>query len=101
LIKKDTWVLIKKIILQPEQRANNLPEATKKVPLLLWVKGNLLEDSEIGNEVRVKTLTGRIESGTLIEVNPSYMHNYGKFMPEIQQIDKILKSELYGCDENE
>jgi hypothetical protein len=101
LIKKDSWVLIKKIILQPEQRANNLPEATKKVPLLLWVKGNLLTDGEIGQEVEVKTLTGRIESGTLVEVNPSYMHNYGKFMPEIQQIDKILKSELYGCDENE
>jgi hypothetical protein len=101
LIKKDNWVLIKKIILQPEQRANNLPEATKKVPLLLWVKGNLLTDGEIGQEVEVKTLTGRIESGTLVEVNPSYMHNYGKFMPEIQQIDKILKSELYGCDENE
>ena len=101
MIKKGNWVLIKKIILQPEQRANNLPEATKKVPLLLWVKGNLLTDGEIGQEVEVKTLTGRIESGTLIEVNPSYMHNYGKFMPEIQQIDKILKSELYGCDENE
>jgi len=101
LIKKDAWVLIKKIILKPEQRANNLPEATKKVPLLLLVKGNLLSDAEVGQEVEVKTLTGRIESGTLIEVNPSYMHNYGRYMPEIQQIDRILKSELYGCDENE
>lgn len=101
MINKGSWVQIKKIILRPEERANNLPEATQKVPLLLWVKGNLMADAEFGQEVKVKTLTGRIESGTLIEVNPSYMHNYGKFMPEILEIDKILKSELYGSDSNE
>lgn len=98
MIKKGSWVQIKKIILNPEQRANNLPEATKKVPLLLWVKGTLLTDSEIGKVVEIKTVTGRIENGELIEVNPSYLHNYGKFMPEIQEIDRIVKSTLFGDD---
>lgn len=98
MIKKGSWVQIKKIILNPEQRANNLPEATKKVPLLLWVKGTLLTDSEIGDVVEIKTVTGRIETGELIEVNPSYLHNYGKYMPEIQEIDRIVKSTLYGDD---
>jgi hypothetical protein len=98
LIKKGSWVQIKKIILNPEQRANNLPEATKKVPLLLWVKGTLLTDSEIGNLVEIKTVTGRVETGELIEVNPSYLHNYGKYMPEIQEIDRIVKSTLFGDD---
>jgi hypothetical protein len=98
LIKKGSWVQIKKIILNPEQRANNLPEATKKVPLLLWVKGTLLTDAEIGDVVEIKTITGRIEAGELIEVNPSYLHNYGKYMPEIQEIDRIVKSTLFGDD---
>lgn len=98
MIKKGSWVQIKKIILNPEQRANNLPEATKKVPLLLWVKGTLLTDSEIGNLVEIKTVTGRVETGELIEVNPSYLHNYGKYMPEIQEIDRIVKSTLFGDD---
>ncbi len=98
MIKKGSWVQIKKIILNPEQRANNLPEATKKVPLLLWVKGTLLTDGEIGNLVEIKTVTGRVETGELIEVNPSYLHNYGKYMPEIQEIDRIVKSTLFGDD---
>jgi hypothetical protein len=98
LIKKGSWVQIKKIILNPEQRANNLPEATKKVPLLLWVKGTLLSDSEMNDMVEIKTVTGRIESGELIDVNPSYLHNYGKYMPEIQEIDRIVKSTLFGGD---
>ncbi|HPD99611.1 MAG TPA: 2-amino-4-oxopentanoate thiolase subunit OrtA [Bacillota bacterium] len=98
MIKKGSWVQIKKIILNPEQRANNLPEATKKVPLLLWVKGTLLSDSEMNDMVEIKTVTGRIESGELIDVNPSYLHNYGKYMPEIQEIDRIVKSTLFGGD---
>jgi hypothetical protein len=98
LIKKGSWVQIKKIILNPEQRANNLPEATKKVPLLLWVKGTLLNDSKMNEMVEIKTVTGRIETGELIEVNPSYLHNYGKYMPEIQEIDHIVKSALFGGD---
>ncbi len=98
MIKKGSWVQIKKIILNPEQRANNLPEATKKVPLLLWVKGTLSTDSEIGDVVEIKTVTGRVETGELIEVNPSYLHNYGKYMPEIQEIDRIVKSTLFGDD---
>lgn len=98
MIKKGSWVQIKKIILNPEQRANNLPEATKKVPLLLWVKGTLINDSEIGETVEIKTVTGRSETGELIEVNPSYLHNFGKYMPEIQEIDRIVKSTLFGGD---
>ena len=48
--------------------------------------------------VEIKTVTGRIESGELIDVNPSYLHNYGKYMPEIQEIDRIVKSTLFGGD---
>jgi hypothetical protein len=101
LIKKGSWVQIKKIILNPEDRANNLPEATKKVPLLLWVKGNLLEDANLGDVVKIKTVTGRVEVGELIKLNPSYLHTYGNYIPEIHQIDKILKATLYGSDYDE
>lgn len=101
MIEKDSWVQIKKIILKPEERAEHLPEATKKVPLLMWVKGYLLEDSKLNSEVRIKTLTGRIESGILVCKNPSYMHTYGAFVPEILTVDKIVKTELFGGDSDE
>ncbi len=101
MIKKNSWVQIKKIILNPEERASHLPEPTKKVPLLMWVKGYLLENAEINSEVEIKTITGRKESGILVCENPSYMHTYGEFVPEILEIDSIVKSELFGGENNE
>ena len=98
MIKKNSWVQIKKIILKPEERTGNIPEVTKQVPLVMWVKGYLLEDANINDDVLIKTLTGRIESGVLVEKNPSYMHTYGKFVPEILEIDKIVKTTLFGGD---
>ncbi len=99
LIKKDTWVQIKKIVLKPEQRVKTLPEATRSVPLLMWTKGALLEDAEIGNNVNIKTVTGRIENGELICDNPSFLHTYGKYIPEIHEVDIMLKKALYGSDD--
>lgn len=101
MIKKNSWVQIKKIILEPHERANHLPEPTKQVPLVMWVKGYLLKEAEIGDEVHVKTLTGRKESGVLVCENPSYMHTYGEFVPEILEIDNIVKTELFGGDSSE
>lgn len=101
MISKKSWVQIKKTILEPVDRSVNLPAATQQVPLLMWVKGYLLEDAEIGSTVNIKTLTGRIESGVLVCVNPSYMHTYGEFVPEILEIDNICKSTLFGGDLDE
>ena len=62
-----------------------------------WTKGFLLADAEIGDEVEVETAVGRIAKGTLIEVHPYYTHSYGKFVPEIIEIDKQLR-EIMGGD---
>ena len=62
----------------------------------MWTKGFLQADAEIGDEVEVKTATGRIEKGTLIEVNPHYTHSYGEFVPELVQIDTQLREILFG-----
>ncbi|MBN2541168.1 MAG: 2-amino-4-ketopentanoate thiolase [Bacilli bacterium] len=101
MIQKNAWVQIQKTILEPSQRATHLPEETKKVPLLMWVKGHLMEPADVGSSVKIKTLTGRIESGILVCENPSYMHTYGAFVPEILQIDQIVKTKLFGGDSDE
>lgn len=101
MIKKHSWVQIEKVILNPEDRSPNLPEATKRVPLKMWVKGYLLEDAELGSSVQIKTLTGRIESGVLLYQNPSYLHTYGEFVPEILTIDQMVKSALFEGDQDE
>jgi hypothetical protein len=98
LIKNNTWVQIEKIVLKPEERTGNIPEDTKKVPLRMWVKGWLQADAEMGQNVIITTVTGRLEGGLLVASNPSYQHNYGDFVPEIQEIDKIVKKALYGAN---
>jgi len=96
MIAKGTWVQIHRIILPVGSRSESIPEHTQKVPFEMWDKGWLNAASELGSFVTVTTATGRTETGTLIAVHPSYHHDYGDFVPEILEIDRIVKSALYG-----
>lgn len=96
MIKKNTWVQIHKVILSPNERAVNLPDDSKLVPLEMWVKGFLQEPTILGEKGVIKTLSGRIEEGIVVAINPSFMHNYGDFVPEIIKISQFVKKELYG-----
>lgn len=99
--KKGDWVQIHQIVLKPGERAPQVPEDTKKVPLELWVKGFALHDSKIGDEVEIETVTGRKVKGKLLEINPSYKHDFGKFVPELLKVDNQLKEILFGGGSNE
>lgn len=102
MAKKGDWVLIHKVVLTPEERAPQVPDDTKKVPLELWVKGHLNEESaEIGDEVSVTTRTKRVESGTLLEVNPTYTHSFGKFVPELLTVSEQVREVLFGGEDHE
>ncbi len=96
MAKKGDWVPIHNIVLTPEERSSALPEDTKSHPLEMWVKGYLQKDAEMGSEVEIETVTGRKEVGTLIEVNPYYTHDFGKFVPELLAIDKQVRGILFG-----
>ena len=96
MIKKGSWVRIKKTVLRPEERAEHIPEETKKVQLIMWTKGYLLEDAEVGSTVKIKTRTGRIEDGVLLEETPAFRHDNGAFVQEILEIREIVKKELFG-----
>ncbi|MFH0993635.1 MAG: 2-amino-4-oxopentanoate thiolase subunit OrtA [bacterium] len=96
MVDKGTWVQIHRMVLPVGSRAANVPASTQNVPFEMWDKGWLDADAEMGNQVTVTTATGRTESGTLIAVNPSYRHDYGAFVPEIPEIDRIVKAALYG-----
>lgn len=94
MVKKGEWVRIHRVVLKAKERTAELPEDTKQCDLEMWSKGFLQEDAEIGDEVEVRSAVGRIERGELIEVAPYYKHNYGKFIPEIIEIDRRLKIEM-------
>jgi hypothetical protein len=101
LINKGNWVRIHEIILQPEERAKNIPDDTSKVPYEMWVKGYLTENAEIGDSVCVKTITGRFVEGNLIEKDPSFDHSYGKFVPELLKIGPQLRRIIFGGEFDE
>ena len=99
LAKTGDWVMIYNIVLEPKDRAPQIPEDTKKVPLEMWIKGFLLEDTEVGEMADIETIVGRKVSGKLVEIHPTHKHNYGNHIPEILQIGKTLKELLfYGED---
>lgn len=100
MANKGDWVRIHSIVLKAEERTAKLPEDTKKCDLEQWTKGFLQDESaEIGDTVKVKTAVGRIVEGTLVEVGPYYTHSYGKFVPEIIEIDKQLREIMFGGEE--
>ncbi|KLO22574.1 2-amino-4-ketopentanoate thiolase subunit alpha [Marinitoga sp. 1197] len=100
IAKKNDWVQIYFIGLSPEERANNLPEDTKRVPLEIRIKGFLLADkAEIGDEVEIETPVGRIVKGKLEEIYPKYKHNFGKPVIELLQIGKQLREMIEGDQE--
>lgn len=96
IIKKGVWVQIRKVVLDPAERPDTLPEETRAVPLMMWVKGVLLEDCAIGHEARIRTKSGRIEAGSLVMANPAHKHTYGDFVPELLEIAGIVRRELWG-----
>ncbi len=101
IAKKGDWVQIHQIVLKPEERAANIPEDTKKVPLELWVKGFALHDAKVGDEIQIETFTGRKITGKLLKTNPRYIHDFGEYVPELTKIDVQLKNILFGGEINE
>lgn len=100
MAKKGEWVRVHNVVLNADDRTARIPDDTKKCDLEMWVKGQLIDETaEIGDVVTIKTATGRKEKGTLIEVDPYYTHSYGKFVPEIIEIDNMLREEIYGGEQ--
>lgn len=95
------WVIIHNIVLNPSQRAPQVPEDTKKHPLEMWVKGFIDKDANIGDLVSVNTITGRSVEGNLLQVEPNYIHDYGKCIPEILQIGIQARNILFGGEIDE
>jgi 2-amino-4-ketopentanoate thiolase alpha subunit len=93
MIEKNTFVQIYKSILSRSERSSNLPADTKQVPLEMRIKGKLLFSAQIGDTVDIITSTKRIESGILIAVEPSYTHDFGHFVQEIEDMKDIILSE--------
>ena len=87
-------VEVESVLLDPADRATNLPEDTAAQPLRMWVKGFARATAVVGCEVTVETMTGREVTGTLSEVNPGYFHTFGKPAPELTAVGRYLRARV-------
>jgi hypothetical protein len=88
------WVEVRFVLLEPADRAANLPADTAAQPLLVWVKGFARAAAALGEQVAVETTTGRVVSGELTDINPGYSHTFGRPAPELVRVGADLRSRL-------
>lgn len=93
---KGEWLEIKNLVLPVGERASQVPEDTKKVPLVLKVKGFLVQPDVaiIGDEVLIETRTGRCVQGFVCNINPPYSHSFGAPIAELLSIGREVRAIL-------
>jgi 2-amino-4-ketopentanoate thiolase alpha subunit len=96
IVRKGQWVEIYRVILRPGERAPQVPDDTKQVPLEMRVKGFLEKDAAIGDEVAVTTAAGRTVEGKLAAVNPAYTHGFGEPIGELIGIGRQVRGIIAG-----
>jgi hypothetical protein len=96
MASKGDYVTIYDVVLTKDERAPQVPDDTKRVPLEMRVRGFLTHDATLEEQVTIETITGRTVTGKLIELAPTYTHSFGKHVPEIFEIGKKLRSILFG-----
>lgn len=94
MIKKGTYVEVEEVVLNPEERASHLPDDTRAVPLMAWIRGFCQSDCSIGSEVSIITKTGRQVKGIVTMEKPRYSHDFGKYVEEIEHIGKQAREIL-------
>jgi hypothetical protein len=90
-VARETWVEIHRIVLAPGERAPQVPEDTRQVPLEMRTKGFLVEGAAIGEDAEIETPTGRRLRGTLVAANPAYTHGFGPPIPELSTIGSAVR----------
>lgn len=94
-------VVIEKVILPVGQRAPQVPDDTKNVPLVAFTKGSLLDEHAVlGDTVTVRTLADRVVMGTLTSMDVSPTHTYGALVPELLAVHRQVREVLFGGDES-
>jgi len=88
------WVEVERVLLEPSERATNLPPDTAEKPLVMWVNGFAQREAALGEEVAVETMTGRIVSGRLSCANPGYYHTFGDHIAELAHVGPDLRARV-------
>lgn len=81
IVAKGTWVEVERVMARPGERGP-LAKDPARPPQVVRVSGFLLEDAELGQHVRIRTIIGKEHTGKLRIENPGYGHSFGHTFPE-------------------
>ncbi len=81
-------------LLEPGERAPQLPADTASVPYVARICGFLTSEAELGSEAEIETVAARRIRGTLVAVNPPYAHGFGEPVPALLGIGNELRALL-------
>ncbi|MDF1566853.1 MAG: 2-amino-4-oxopentanoate thiolase subunit OrtA [Spirochaetaceae bacterium] len=85
-------IRIRKTVLEAEERSERIPEETRRTPMVMWVKGSLIdENGAVGDMVTVETDTGRRVAGELLDEAPSWNHGFGIQVPELDVLARRMR----------
>jgi hypothetical protein len=76
-----TWTEIEWTVLEPDERGAGVPAETRATPYLARCRG-MATGPEVGQEVEIRTATGRQLRGRVRELLPGYHHTFGSPLPE-------------------
>jgi len=79
IVAKGTWVEVERVLSRPGAPARDF----SRPPQVVRVSGFLLEDAELGQVVRIRTIVGNEHNGKLRIENPGYGHSFGNTFPEL------------------
>jgi 2-amino-4-ketopentanoate thiolase alpha subunit len=88
------WVEVEWVLLEPSERAEGLPPETASKPLTVWVKGFARSEAALGDELTLETMTGRLVTGRLSDLEPGYFHTFGPAVPELTHVGADLRARL-------
>ena len=95
MVKKGAWVTIESVVIPASERIGTNSGA-RGTDFKKWVRGTLMRRAEIGGPAAVVTQAGRKESGTLVEVNPSFGVSCGTYVPELRKAGDQARELICG-----
>lgn len=88
IVAKGTWVEVERSLARPGERPAAPPRDMLHAQHVVRVSGFLLEDAELGQLVRIRTIVGNEHSGKLRIENPGYGHSFGNTFPELLKLSQ-------------
>ncbi len=96
IVPRGRWARIHRLELAPPDRAPGIPDDTAAVPFESWINGWLVDDAMLGERCRLRTPTGRIVEGVLVEEDPGYHHSFGSPPAALQRAGGRAFEILFG-----